>query len=219
MHHALDATHPASEYREGMRELRGAGDAPEHIDQRVILHDVSWAQYEVALKMRGESSGTRIAYLEGELELMTPSYSHEEIKTTIARLLEAYADEREIELTGAGSWTLKKRARKRGAEPDECYLIGPRRKPVPDLVIEVVWTGGGLDKLDIYRGLRIPEVWFWREGAIEVHVLSPDGYARRSRSSVLPKLDLALLARFVPAESQSRAVRAYREALRRSSRP
>lgn len=198
-----------------MRAPAAFEDAAEQVDQRVILHDVSWQDYERALKMRGESSGTRIAYLEGELELMTPSDSHEQIKKTIARLLEAYADEHEIELNGFGSWTLKRRARKRGAEPDECYVIGARKRPVPDLVIEVIWTGGGLDKLAIYAGLGVREIWLWRENTIEVLVLARGRYVHRSRSTVLPGLDVGELAGFVSVESQSQAVRAYRRIVRR----
>jgi hypothetical protein len=29
---------------------------------------------------------------------------------------------------------------------------------VPDIAIEVVWTSGGIDKLEVYRGLDVPEV-------------------------------------------------------------
>ena len=64
-------------------------DIADHVDQRVTLHGVSWADYEALLAMRGESSGTRVTYLEGELELMTPSINHEAIKTRLGRLLDA----------------------------------------------------------------------------------------------------------------------------------
>ena len=60
-------------------------------DQRVIMHGLDWWQYETMLAVRGDRSVPRMAYLEGELELMSPSKTHEIIKTTIARLLEAYA--------------------------------------------------------------------------------------------------------------------------------
>lgn len=52
--------------------------------------------------MRGEQSGTRVAYLHGELELMSPSIKHELLKM-LARLLGSYAEERGIELNGYGS--------------------------------------------------------------------------------------------------------------------
>jgi Uma2 family endonuclease len=90
------------------------------IDQRVRLHGVSWQDFEALLAMRGDNGAVRVSYLEGELELMAPSIDHENLKTRLARLLEAYAEERGIELEGFGSWTLKTEALARGAEADEC---------------------------------------------------------------------------------------------------
>lgn len=57
-----------------------------------------------------------------------------------------------VALEGVGSWTLKDSDEERGAEPDECYLIG--RAPEsdddrPDFAIEVVWTSGGIDRLEV----------------------------------------------------------------------
>jgi Uma2 family endonuclease len=91
------------------------------VDQRVFLHNVSWSDYEALLAMRGDTAGVRVAYLEGTLELMTPSQDHEIVKKKLARLLEAYAEELGIELEGYGSWTLKREDQERGLEPDECY--------------------------------------------------------------------------------------------------
>src|SRR5262245_52321511 len=88
------------------------------VDQRVILRNVSWSEYESVLAMRGESSAVRIAYLEGELELMSPSRDHETLKKKLARIVEAYAEELGLELEGYGSWTLKRKEHERGAEPD-----------------------------------------------------------------------------------------------------
>ena len=56
-------------------------------DQRVILHDVSWSQYETLLAIRGDNAGVRLTYLSGELELMSPSLDHGAIKKTMARWL------------------------------------------------------------------------------------------------------------------------------------
>jgi Uma2 family endonuclease len=190
-------------------------DVERSIDQRVVLYGISFSQYEAALAMRGKGSIPRIAYLDGELELMTPSFTHEEVKTSLARLLEAYAEEMDIDLTGAGSWTLKSRAKKSGIEPDECYLIGGKKK-VPDLAIEVVHTSGTLDKLELYRRLGVREVWFWRRGELLVHVLTAKGYEQRSRSDVLPHLDLGLLTSFVLAPNQTKAVKAFRAVIRGS---
>jgi Uma2 family endonuclease len=188
---------------------------PRSFDNRVILHGVSWDVYERILEVRGDHGGVRLTYLKGALELMSPSNDHEYIKKTIARLVEAYADELGIDLTGIGSWTVKRRELERGAEPDECYLLGRMEgHDKPELAIEVVWTSGGLDKLEVWRGLGVGEVWFWEEGAISVHLLRDDRYEVAPRSELLPSLDLALIARLATSDNQSAAVRELRRALR-----
>lgn len=184
-------------------------------DQRVFLHDVSWPDFELLLKIRGDRAGVRMTYLNRVLELMSPSGDHEVIKKMIARLLEMYALETGIALNGFGSWTLKSARRACSVEPDECYSVGTGRPTRPDLAIEVIWTSGGIDKLEVYRGLGVGEVWMWREGAIEVYVLVEDAYLRRERSDLFASLDLVELARHVDGENQTEAIRRYRETLRR----
>jgi Uma2 family endonuclease len=188
----------------------------EHIDQRVRLHDISWEGYESFLALRGEQSGARVTYWNGELELMSPSINHEIFKKTLARLLEAYAEERGIELNGYGSWTVKSAKDKLGVEADECYVVGLRdaEPTIPDIAIEVVWTSGGIDKLEVYRGLRVSEVWFWQKSALRFFVLQDQGYLASARSRLLPDLDPALIARCMGEPSQTQAVRALRAALR-----
>lgn len=184
-------------------------------DQRVTLHGVSWEQFEAVLAMRGDSSGVRLTYLRGELELMSPSEPHEGIKKCIARLLEMWSFERGVDLRGVGSWTIRREEEGCGLEPDECYVVGGRRGVErPDLAIEVVWTSGGLDKLEVYRGLEVPEVWVWRDGRIEIWHLVEGAYARQERSVVLPTLDVGELTRFVDPFEQAQAVRNYVAALR-----
>ncbi|MBX5484216.1 MAG: hypothetical protein IRZ16_20510 [Myxococcaceae bacterium] len=52
------------------------------------------------LAARGDSSAVRISYLRGEVELMTPSATHEPHQTTIARLLEVWSIEQGVDLAG-----------------------------------------------------------------------------------------------------------------------
>ncbi|HEU4535469.1 MAG TPA: Uma2 family endonuclease, partial [Polyangiaceae bacterium] len=177
-------------------------------DQRIILHGVPWAQYEALLAIRGEGAGVRMTYLEGALELMSPSINHEAIKTLVARLVEAYAEEAGLDLNGYGSWTLRKEQEQRGLEPDECYVVGTPQADVPDLAIEIAYSRGGLDKLDVYRGLGVREVWLWREGLLAVHVLKAGAYERAAKSELMPALDLELLLSFADHRSQTASVRA-----------
>lgn len=189
----------------------------QNIDHRVVLHQVSWEGYEAILRLRGDRAGPRIAYLEGEVELMSPSEGHEDLKKKWARLLEAWSEEVGIDLEGRGSWTLKERKEDRGAEPDECYFVGPPKER-PDLALEVNWTSGGLPKLEIYRGLGVREVQMWERGRIEVYVLRRGHYVKVRRSQVLPSLDLEFVARHLRIAGQANAVRALRASLRRRRR-
>ena len=190
-------------------------DPGTELDQRVHLHGVRWADYEHLLAMRGESSVPRITYLQGELELMGPSQRHEIVASMIARLLEAYAEERGIELGSTRCMTWKDPNLEHGAEADASYFLGPAPKPRPDLVIEVVLTSGGLDKLEIYRGFEVPEAWLWRNGRITVHVLAADRYVPAARSALFPDLDVDLVARLAERRPQTRTVRLFRRLLRR----
>lgn len=193
-------------------ELHGDDD----LDQRVRLSGVPWQDYERLLEIRGERSVPRITYLQGELELMSPSERHEIVANMIGRLLEAYALERRLPLQAFGSTTWRKRAKQRGAEADKCYMLGLEPKRRPDLAIEVVVTSGGIDKLDVYAGLGVPEVWFWRRGGqFTIHVLRGARYATAARSALLPEIDLRLLARLVERHDQTRTVRLYLRLLRR----
>jgi Uma2 family endonuclease len=191
----------------------------EHVataDQRVVTYQVPWAHYEAQLALRGEAPVPRMAYLEGALEITTPSKDHERIKSYIGRLVETYALERGIDLSPYGAWTLKSAPKASGLEPDECYIVGDQSKEIPDLAIEVAWTSGGIDKLEIYRRLGIGEVWIWKGGAIRVHVLQGPGYREGEQSSLLPDLDVVLLCSFLDRPTAMQAMRAFREALQQS---
>ena len=184
------------------------------LDQRVFLQDVPWWQYEAYLAFNVDRAAPRITYLDGVLEFMSPSRSHERIKTTLARLFETYALAKRISLTGYGSMTLRDAAKNAGIEPDECYSVGPDKER-PDLALEVIWSSGGLDKLEAYARLRVREVWVWRKGALELYALRGSKYAQVERSEVLPDLDINLLMSFVDLPDQGRAVLAYADALAR----
>jgi Uma2 family endonuclease len=187
-------------------------------DQRIVLHDVPWVHYEVQAALRGEKSVPRIAYLEGVMELLGPSRSHERIGHDLGALVGAFAEEAGIELTGYKSWTLKNAPDQAGAEADECFIIGgDQRKDRPDLVIEVIVTHGGIDKLKIYARLGVSEAWFWRDGRLEIYVLRAQAYERVERSACLPGLDHELLCCFLDRPTTTAAVRAYRAALRSAS--
>jgi Uma2 family endonuclease len=192
-----------------------AGEYVPTADDRIVLHNVPWSHFEVQLAMRGDASSPRMAYLDGALELMSPSKGHERTKSYLGCLVEVFALERDIVLSPYGGWTLKGAPELAGVDPDECYIVDPDQdKERPDLAIEVIWTSGSIDKLEIYRRLKVGEVWFWKNSALSVHVLSAGPYRTAERSALLPELDLALLCTFLDRRSATEAMRAFRDALR-----
>jgi Uma2 family endonuclease len=181
-------------------------------DQRILMHDLDWWQYETMLAIRGDRAGVRLTYLEGQLEIMSPSRTHESMKTMLARLLEAYADAKGIVLEGYGSMTMRDAPAARGIEPDECYAIGSAKES-PDLAIEVIWTHGGIDKLEVYRKLGVREVWIWESGRLCLHALRGERYQPITSSELLPELDIGLLERCLASETQTQALVMLRAAL------
>jgi Uma2 family endonuclease len=183
-------------------------------DKIVILRGLRWSDFQRMLEARGDGSAPRFAYLEGQLEVMTPSRHHESIKSRIGQLVEVWCLERGVEFSTFGSWLLEDKDVEVGLEPDECYVFGSESAETrPDLAIEVVWTSGGVRKLDIYAKLGVAEVWFWRRGRISVHLLTGSDYEEAAASRALPGIDLVELASYLDRPTSSQAMREYRAAL------
>jgi Uma2 family endonuclease len=185
-------------------------------EQRLTLEGVTWQQYDALVTLfMNQFPALRMTYLEGILELRTPSPEHERLKKIIARLIEAFAEELDLDLNGYGSATFRKEAAARGLEPDECYCLGELHE-VPDMALEIVLTSGGIDQLKVYQGLGVQEVWFWENQQLHIFCLVDvaTGYKMTSTSQLLPQLDPQLLASFVDHSNQTQAVKAYRRALR-----
>jgi Uma2 family endonuclease len=198
-----------------------AGMFVERTENSVVLHGVSWSTYAELDRARGQSSRPRLAYLDGDLELIMPGRDHERWKTILARLLEAYADEMGVALDGYGSTTFRRRSREAGLEADECYYIGDHtesNEEPPHLALEVSASRSGVNKLEIYRRLEVAEVWLWEKAQIHVYRLWGGEYRRRPRSVCLPELDLDdLVRRILGAKpgKQTETVRTFRKSLRK----
>ncbi len=172
-------------------------------EEKFITNGVSWEIYEGLLKKLEDNCHYRITYLDGVLEIVSPSLRHEKVKKNIAMLLEHYLYKKRINCIAMGSTTFKNKAKKAGAEPDECYCIG-KEKSIPDIAIEVNLTSGNLDKLEIYRRLGVKEVWMWKMGQLSLYHLREEtpqkfidtyGYETIKNSEFIPDLDISLLSR------------------------
>ena len=181
-------------------------------EQRLVVSGVSWETY-VTLRDSLDQTNLRMTYLEGTLEIMSPSRRHEVEKKQIARFLELFCLERDIPLFGYGSTTWRSEAKARGLEADECYSRGERE--LSEIAIEVIVSHGSVDKLEVYRGLGIREVWLFEAGVHTVLSLRDAGYVRIPSSEVIPEVDLARITQYAMRPDQHAALRAFRDELRR----
>ena len=200
-------------------------DLPERLqvddpEERHTISPVSWSKYKTLLSEIGDQSSYHISYLNGVLEIVAPSRRHESGKTRIGTLLEIYFLETNIEYFPTGSTTFRKPEQEVGVEPDESYCIGTD-KEFPDLVIEVLVTSGGINRLAIYQQLGIQEVWFWSEDRLAIYHLRQNldqftanfGYEAINRSQVLPELNIELLTESIQNPSPLAAAKAFREGI------
>ncbi|WP_333196916.1 MULTISPECIES: hypothetical protein [Microcoleaceae] len=65
-------------------QLRQISVPPGH---RVLFHDVSWLEFEAILEELGEHRASRIAYIQGILEIRMPLPEQEKAKTIIGYLV------------------------------------------------------------------------------------------------------------------------------------
>jgi Uma2 family endonuclease len=193
-------------------------DDPE--ERRLISH-VTWAQYEGLLAQLGDSLAYRVNYLDGVLEIVAPSRRHETGKTRIGTLLEIYFLETDVEHFPTGSTTFRKAANQVGIEPDESYCLSTE-KEFPDLVIEVIVTSGGSDRLERFCRLGVPEVWFWQADRLLIYHLRDEtatefsptfGYELIHQSELLPDLDVNLLSECVQNPNPLAAAKAFRRGI------
>lgn len=182
--------------------------------QSILLDGVRWATYECLLADFGDTPAARVAYDQGKLEIMAPSYAHEHLNTLLATLISLIATEMEIDFENAGSTTFKRADIKRGFEPDSCFYLqhvaairGKRTldlatDPPPDLVVEIDITHPSLDKLPIYAALGVPEVWRCTEEGVVLYQRTATDYAVIEQSQVLPGVTGAEVQTWVAASEQ-----------------
>lgn len=174
--------------------------------QRICAYDVSWETYlHISDGLNGRH--VRLTYDRGTLEFMTISAEHGRLCRFFGQLVAALADEFELPLVSFGDMTCRRESAQRGLEPDECFYIGSepliRGKnefdfevdPPPDLAIEIDISRPRRDRLDVYAGLGVPEVWtfdgtgltaFRLEDGVYEPVESSSSFAGLRMTDVLP---------------------------------
>ena len=198
--------------------------------QRLLLHDVSWSEFEAILAELGEHRAARLAYNQGSLEIRMPLPEHEVNKELIGDMVKILLEELEIDCECFGSTTFKRETKKSGVEPDQCFYIqnhqamrGKRRvdltvDPPPDLAIEIDVTSK--TQLDAYEALQVPELWRYENNQLQINVLQDGKYVNFSSSRIFPELPIVeLIAEFVAQSAtlgRSPTLRAFRDRIRRA---
>ena len=179
------------------------------VDQPVLMDGVSWHTYEALLADGGDHRRTRMAFDQGVLEIVTPSYEHEHVENIVTRVAEALMNARRQDYAPAGSTTFKNQGTERGFEPDASYYVEHAAQvrgltridletdPRPDLVIEIAVTHASMDKLPVYASLGVPEVWRHNAGSVQMYRLAGSSYVEVHDSTVIPGLSAARLTGFV----------------------
>ncbi|MEA5533638.1 Uma2 family endonuclease [Crocosphaera sp. XPORK-15E] len=181
-------------------------------EERLILTGITWEQYDKLLQAFGDSATYRTIYLEGILEIMSPSRRHEVSKENIGRLLDVYLEAAEIDFWGLGSTTFRVEEGEAGKEPDKCYCF-ETEKEFPDLAIEVIVTSGSIKILEVYQRLGVKEVWLWKNEQLNIYYLENNQYSLQEKSKLLPDLDLNLLCEFINHPNPRLAMKEFRQQL------
>ncbi|NEO51398.1 MAG: Uma2 family endonuclease [Moorea sp. SIO4A3] len=180
-------------------------------DQRIV-HDGTWEQFKFIQKGFDGSPGVRLFYYDGIIEILMPGREHEIFASIIGYLITTFLTEKGIFFQPTRSMTQEKEG-VASAQADESYCIGSV-KPIPDLSIEVVFSSGGISKLERYQALDVPEVWFWEDGLLKLYHLTDGSYVPIERSLLpgLSELDLDWFRHCVlMAETDAgEAIRAFR---------
>jgi Uma2 family endonuclease len=200
--------------------------------QRIVLRDVDWQQFEDILEELGDHRGSRLAYFKGTLEIVAPLPKHEQAKVVISYLLTTLLDELDMDWEPLGSTTFKRQEMQAGIEPDDCFyiqnhtlMIGRERidlsvDPPPDLALEIDVTSK--TQLSAYEALRVPEIWRYEKGKLQINVLRDGHYVESQTSLTFPNFPVIEgISRFVEMSRTTGtrpALKAFRQWVREQLR-
>lgn len=170
----------------------------------VTIPDVTWEEFESILQEMGEKRASRIAYNQGNLEIMVPLPEHEISKDLISDIVKILLKAKGIKYQPFGSTTFKKQGTA-GVEPDACFyiqnyqqMIGRRRlqpdDPPPDLAIKTDLTSK--TTLDAYEAIAVPELWIFDSGKLAICLLQDGKYIKSENS---PNFEDIAITQIIPA--------------------
>src|SRR6185312_16014107 len=140
-------------------------------------------------------------YLDGTVWLMSPTFPHERLKVRLGLFVTEVVVGLDIPSIAAASTTIRRRAKEAGVGGDQTYYLANearirgkdridlRSDPPPDLAIEAVSTRAADEAVEVYRRIRVPEVWICDGAELVILVLQPNGkYSASTTSAAFPFL-------------------------------
>jgi Uma2 family endonuclease len=198
--------------------------------QHFMLWQIGWDAYEKFIEAMAEHN-VRTTYDRGDLELMSPLPIHEAIKVWFGHFLLVLGEELDFPFWPVGGPTLRRRDLDRGLEPDDCYYLANvdkvgkwtalnlDRDPPPDLALEVDITGNCLNRMGVYAGLGVPEVWRFDGEKWRIHLLGVNAvYQESPFSAALPYLPVSEITPLLEESLEVKEVRERFRILRRWAR-
>lgn len=206
-------------------------EAVEHLPKNgtLLLHNVSWEEYECVLDEFAQKSAYRIYYNNGVLKIMSPRANHEYPKDVALSLVRVYADEFNIPLDSYGSTTWRQKKKLKGAEADTSFYIKNAAKVrgvkdfdlnlviPPEVVVEIDTSNESWDKFEIYAALEIEEIWRCDGTNFQLYRLVEGKYEAIEESLSLPLISGSLLTEFLQLSyqmSQTAMLKEFRKRLR-----
>jgi Uma2 family endonuclease len=150
-----------------------------------------------------------MTYDNGDLEIKTLSFGHEKTGRLIGRFIGMLTLVLNAPIESGGSTTLKKKLKRKGLEPDECFWIKNeramrgktkwevKRDPPPDLVVEVDVSRSSMNRMGIYAALGVLEVWRYKGKRLRVYELVKGKYREVQVSPSFPYLPMARVNEFL----------------------
>lgn len=214
-------TQIATDYLEAIDHLPVGG--------KLYLEDVGWDEYEELLEELEGKRHVRISYDNGRMEIMTLSPEHEMPASLFGHFIQILTEELDLEFVSVRSTTLRRKSRLQGKEPDDCFYIGDLDRILgkkrldldfdspPDLAIEVDVTSSTVNKMAIYAGLGVPEVWRYDNYQVEFHRLAGKRYEQVPASALFSFLQPSVVTRHLQigyTQGVNTMRRAFREWVR-----
>lgn len=162
----------------------------------VVMSGVGWQGYETILRVRGDRRRPKMVYLDGNVYLMSPAYTHERLAERLADLVKELTVGLGLPYKTSRSTTFRREKDQGGAEADASFYLAAahrivgrndldlNRDPPPDLTIEAVNMHDADEAVEVWRRLGVAEVWVADLERLQILALQADGRYREQASSV-----------------------------------